>query len=109
MTIKHRAQQIVRWMVRHLPEIILLVIGMILAIRGVAPQGNDAAEYDALTRSILHGQYAIDPGIPTMFREPGYPLFRAIIFAVGGNWQAVFFVQIALAIMTVIFWRKKKG
>ncbi len=106
MTIKHRAQQIVRWMVRHLPEIILLVIGMILAIRGVAPQGNDAAEYDALTRSILHGQYAIDPGIPTMFREPGYPLFRAIIFAVGGNWQAVFFVQIALAIMTVIFWRK---
>ena len=49
---------------------------------------KDGAEYDALAQSILQGQYSID-GEPSMLREPGYPLFRALVRFVTSDLSAV--------------------
>ncbi|MFA5750479.1 MAG: hypothetical protein WC895_04660, partial [Candidatus Shapirobacteria bacterium] len=64
------------------------------------PLAKDAAQYDALARSILHGQYQLD-GVTTMFREPGYSVFRAALYAVGFPTSAILWVQVALIVATI--------
>ena len=88
------------------PEIIVFTIGIFLALHGAAPLSNDALEYETLSRSILHGEYALEAGVPSMFREPGYPLFRAFVYSVGGSWDTVLYIQAIFAALTVYLWRK---
>ena len=70
--------------------IALLVLCLALRLAGIAwtpvPEVvKDAAQYDAIARNLLSGSYAIQPGVPTMHRLPGYPFFLAVIYAVCGH------------------------
>lgn len=50
------------------------------------PLTADAAVYDTLARGILeNGAFEDPPGKPTAHRMPGYPLFLAAIYALGGT------------------------
>jgi glycosyltransferase involved in cell wall biosynthesis len=69
---------------------------------------NDPSEYEELARSLLHGRYAFtgefgsQPAGITMLREPGYPLFRAGVYAlVGVKPQVILFLQAVLTVLTV--------
>lgn len=61
---------------------------------------NDAYEYDALSNSILQGEYSIN-GSPSMVREPGYPLFRAILKYSYNHLTFILFVQLLLFLSTI--------
>lgn len=61
---------------------------------------GDAIEYDSLSSSILQGTYSID-GQPTMIREPGYPVFRALIKTVSDNPTYILFIQLILYVLSV--------
>lgn len=61
---------------------------------------SDAAEYDGLAESILQGEYSLY-GKPSMEREPGYPLFRAVLKIFITNLNFILFVQLILFIATI--------
>ncbi len=78
----------------------LLVAGLVASwfvVTAPEPIAKDSAQYDAIAHSILRGQYALD-GVPTMLREPGYPLFRAAMYAIGLTPTGILWVQVALLV-----------
>lgn len=63
---------------------------------------KDASEYDRLARSIVAGQgFSLDGQHPSMVREPGYPLLRAGIYALGGGARSILWFQACLAALTI--------
>lgn len=90
----------------HLPEILIGLISLILVLRFPLPIWDDGTQFEQLSRSILRGEYALIPGVPSMYREPGYPLFRAMAYAVGGTPSIVLFLQAILAVATCALWRR---
>jgi 4-amino-4-deoxy-L-arabinose transferase-like glycosyltransferase len=81
-----------------------MLVGFILAGSFVFVQPGlivkDAGEYDALSRSILQGEYAID-GEASMLREPGYPVFRAAIYLITDNPSVILWMQVLLFVAIV--------
>lgn len=61
---------------------------------------GDAIEYDGLANSILKGEYSLD-GIKSMEREPGYPLYRAIIKSFTQNLFVILIIQVILFCGTI--------
>ncbi len=67
----------------------------------------DAEEYDLISRSILQGRYELreafsDTPEPTMHREPGYPAFRALVYAtVGDRPVVILWIQALLSGLAV--------
>ncbi|MFN7952898.1 MAG: glycosyltransferase family 39 protein [bacterium] len=62
-----------------------LVLGFAL-LEPRAPVTADALVYDTLARGIVErGVFEDPPGHPTAHRMPGYPLFLAAIYAMGGT------------------------
>ncbi len=60
------------------------------------PLSSDQLGYDSIAMDILNNGQFTDQGQPT-FREPGYPLFLAVIYKIfGHNYDAVRFIQIIL-------------
>lgn len=58
---------------------------------------GDAREYVAIGRTLAeHGAYGFTPGVPTMYREPGYPLFLAGVFVLFGSGMGVLLVFLPL-------------
>ena len=79
----------------------------ILAVRNVSsPPEYDGITYDMIARSLLAGK-GFGTEAPTAFRPPVYPLFVALIYAVGGHSIAVLrIVQAVLgAVTTVVTYR----
>jgi hypothetical protein len=63
---------------------------------------NDAMQYEQLSRSILQGKYELQ-GVATMYREPIYPLFRAIVhFFSGGDPHVVLWFQAIISVATCV-------
>lgn len=63
----------------------------------------DEGEYLALSGNLLHGPgYSMDGVHLTAMRPPGYPLFLALIQAVGGGMVAMRIVQYAVFIATLL-------
>lgn len=81
-----------------------MIVGFILAASFVVIQPGyvvkDAGEYDALAQSILQGKYQID-GKPSMLREPGYPVFRALIRLVSDQPSIVLWIQVLLFVAII--------
>lgn len=81
-----------------------MLAGFILASSFVLFQPGsivkDAGEYDALSRSILQGQYAID-GEASMLREPGYPVFRAALYLLTDNPSVVLWAQVLMFVAII--------
>jgi 4-amino-4-deoxy-L-arabinose transferase-like glycosyltransferase len=81
-----------------------MLVGFILAGSFVFLQPGlivkDAGEYDALSRSILQGEYAID-GEASMLREPGYPVFRAVIYLITNNPSVILWAQVLLFVAII--------
>ena len=70
----------------------ILVMAALLRVGTVAlfhpPLTSDDKDYDAIARSLVHGDgFALD-GKPTAFRLPGYPLLLAATYAVFGDSKA---------------------
>lgn len=62
---------------------------------------KDAYEYDSIARSIVTtGTFSLH-GQPTMLREPGYPFFRAGLYALGANEFVILLAQALLAAVAV--------
>ncbi len=62
---------------------------------------DDAGQYEKLSQSILVGQYTID-GAPSMFREPGYPLFRAMVKIFSKDLNSILILQSFLYSFSVL-------
>ncbi len=64
----------------------------------------DAAEYDTLGWNLTQGKgYQIEAGTPDATREPGYPFFLSIIYAVfGHNYFAVKSIQLIINAATCV-------
>ena len=81
-----------------------MLVGFILAGSFVLFQPGsivkDAGEYDALSRSILRGEYAID-GEASMLREPGYPVLRSAIYLLTDNPTVILWVQVLLFVAII--------
>lgn len=57
---------------------------------------KDAGEYDGIARSLVStGTFSLD-GEKTMLREPGYPVFRASLYALGASTQGILWVHVLL-------------
>jgi len=83
---------------------IAMLIGFLLAGSFVVMQpgqiAKDAGEYDALSLSILQGRYEID-GTASMLREPGYPVFRALIHLVTDQPEVFLWIQVLLFVAII--------
>ncbi len=97
---------IAKKLVRFLPEILIGVFAMALVVFAPLPIWDDGTQFETLARSILRGEYALTPGVPSMYREPGYPLFRALVYAIGGTPHVVLILQAILAVLTCFLWRR---
>ena len=84
----------------------ILAVGMLLRVlyvwcgRHAQPTATDG--YETIALSLLErGEYAMVPGVPTSFREPGFPLFIAAIYgAFGVHPSVVLLLQCALSTAT---------
>src|SRR5208283_967567 len=67
----------------------IIVVAAILRIGTVAffhpPLISDDKDYDAIARSLVHGDGFTLDGHPTAYRLPGYPLLLAASYAVFGD------------------------
>lgn len=75
---------------------------------------KDALEYDQLAVSLLEGRGYSYEGVPSMLREPGYPVFRAVIYATGGSpstilWLQVLLVGLGVFVIGLTFERLSQG
>lgn len=80
--------------------ILILTLALVLRLIFVfgfepCPIVNDAAIYDTTAWNLIQGKgYVMQPGLPFAGREPGYPLFLALIyFLFGHNYTAVYVIQ----------------
>ncbi len=85
-----------------LPVFLCWVIASFYVVMNPGAIGGDASEYDRLSDSILVGQYSID-GIPSMIREPGYPIFRAGLKLIHFSGSSILWIQTILYALTVFF------
>lgn len=94
-------------------QLISLILPLCLLVGGAGasvaftpnlPPDNDAYQYEMLARSILEGRYSLDGVLPTMFREPGYPLIKAIFYFMGGTTRGFLWVQVFLVAITALLW-----
>lgn len=84
------------------PALCALVISVGFVFFAPGPIQKDASEYDRLARSIVAGQgFSLDGQHPSMVREPGYPLMRAGIYALGGGTRSILWAQALLAALTI--------
>ncbi len=88
-----------RWLV------VIAVLGAALRIIYVAMTPpvleNDAVGYDRLAKRLLSGEGMAFYAQPSAERTPGYPLFIAAIYSLGGNPQTVRLAQAALEGATI--------
>lgn len=91
--------------------LIILLLGIltagIFASFGLASLGPDASQYDKLGYNLASGhgfsQSEGAPYTPSMYREPAYPLFLAIIYKIfGHNTLFAVLVQILLHALTAV-------
>lgn len=83
----------------------IALVGAVLWWPGLGPPltDGDAGEYIAIGRTLAsHGVYGMTPDAPTMFREPGYPLFLAIFFFIYGSGQAALFVILPIVQLALL-------
>ena len=62
---------------------------------------KDAGEYDGIARSIINGGYELY-GQPTMLREPGYPVFRAMLYLGGGSVRHILWTQVIFMLGSIL-------
>jgi 4-amino-4-deoxy-L-arabinose transferase-like glycosyltransferase len=65
----------------------------------------DEKDYNGIALNLVrHGEYALEPGIPTSLRPPLYPALVAGIYILCGeeNFQAVRLVQVILSLITLL-------
>ena len=94
---------------RHFP-LIVFIIALIARIIFIflfpaLPYNIDAAEYVILGQNLADGAgFCYQPGQPTAYRLPLYPLFLALIFAVFGNeaYTAVAIAECVIGALTVV-------
>jgi len=88
-----------------LPHIIILfcAIGAVFLFPGAMK--DDALSYINLAKSISHGSFELIPGEPTMYREPGYPLFLSLFIGLGME-SLILAAQVFLAVGACEIWRK---
>lgn len=84
----------------YIPIIISVAMSLFYVLVIPGKIKSDAAEYDGLANSILVGQYSLN-GVPSMEREPGYPLFRSIVKIFTVNPDIILFVQVLLYCLTI--------
>ncbi len=83
-----------------IPIVISFIISLFYILLTPGKIKSDAAEYEALAISILHGEYSIE-GKPSMEREPGYPMFRALLKLFSNNLNFILFIQLILFCLTI--------
>jgi 4-amino-4-deoxy-L-arabinose transferase-like glycosyltransferase len=76
----------------------LLFFGIVL--KGVPHGQNDTPSYVNTAHNILAKGFVSEDGVnPGLNRTPGYPLFLALVYGLGGNDAAVVVVQILLSML----------
>lgn len=107
----HRSPLTAHHLLRSLlwPAFIAVALASFYVVTQPGQLYGDAAEYDAIARSILRGRFELaeefTSGVPqpTMHREPGYPAFRALVYAAAGDHpNAILWLQALLSGLTVI-------
>lgn len=87
-----------KWVI--IPIVISFLISLFYVIVIPGEIKRDAAEYDELANSILVGEYSLY-GKTSMEREPGYPLFRALLKTITFNSSFILFVQLILFCVSI--------
>lgn len=92
------------WILAGIAALALLIrLLYLLALSGLAaPPEFDGIGYDMIARNLLAGNGFVLDGRRTAFRPPGYPLFVALIYAVGGSWAVLRLVQALLGTLTAL-------
>jgi len=85
----------------------LFASGVFAVFSGYATSGPDAVQYDTIGFNLASGRgfslETLAPFTPTMYREPGYPMFLGMIYVVfGHNIQIVLFAQMLLHATTAV-------
>lgn len=85
----------------------LVTSGIFVIFFNYAVSGPDSVQYDRLGYNLASGKgFSLDaraPFAPTMFREPGYPVFLAAIYTVfGHSINVVLFIQMLLHAATAV-------
>ncbi|HWQ99457.1 MAG TPA: class I SAM-dependent methyltransferase, partial [Candidatus Methylomirabilis sp.] len=98
------------------PSLIAMVFASFYVVTQPGQLFGDAYEYDTLAKSILHGRYELaeefTPNVaqPTMHREPGYPAFRALVYAVVGiHPPVILWLQVLLLAGALAFAARTAG
>ncbi|PCI37559.1 MAG: hypothetical protein COB53_06170 [Elusimicrobia bacterium] len=97
---------------RHGLAIFIAALLLRLAALGIFPTqtilDSDQVEYDRMAHHLSTGQgFALNPGVETSIRAPGYPYFLAFLYKVfGRSYTAVRLVQVVLGAFTawLLFW-----
>jgi 4-amino-4-deoxy-L-arabinose transferase-like glycosyltransferase len=87
--------------------ILALAASSIFALYSFPLEGKDALQYNSLARNVYSGHgFSLNseaPYIPTMFREPMYPLFLAAVYTVFGySIKFAIMVQMMLHALTAL-------
>jgi 4-amino-4-deoxy-L-arabinose transferase-like glycosyltransferase len=95
-----------RWLAAILGSALVLRVALILATPGFTPH-DDPADYDRIARSIVSGHgfgptLLAAPGTPSALRPPGYPLFLALVYELGGHWLAGRLANAVLGTVVVV-------
>ena len=83
-----------------IPALLAFLIASFYIIKSPGGLGADAFDYDTLAHSILTGHYNLNGG-PSMLREPGYPMFRAILIFLGAHLMTILWIQAIMYAGTV--------
>ncbi len=72
-----------------MPAIVAMCLAGWFAVSQPGEIRKDAFEYDSIARNLVAGRgYAYQDQL-TMNREPGYPVFRAVVYVLHGNEKTI--------------------
>lgn len=79
-----------------MPAIVAMCLAGWFAVSQPGEIRKDAFEYDSIARNLVAGRgYAYQDQL-TMNREPGYPVFRAVVYVLHGNEKTILWLQVLL-------------